>query len=41
MLLIIAWGAQDHIGIYNHNAYGTIHVGRDAGCLTLYELMLT
>ena len=25
------WGAQGLVGIGNNNAYGAIHVGRDAG----------
>jgi hypothetical protein len=25
------WGAQGHIGIGNSNAYGAVHVGRNAG----------
>jgi hypothetical protein len=37
------WGAQGHIGIGNNNAYGAIHVGRNAGwnakALTRSELV--
>jgi hypothetical protein len=25
------WGAQGHVGFGNNNAYGAIHVGRNAG----------